>query len=208
MMAERQHSKRHLVVASGNTRNDDIRLAALAAAGDGDAERKVAKLLLTKVRNIVAYAVNDAVLAEDLTQTAMLKIFSSLAEYRGESSLNFWATRIAIRIAIKAVKTQRRRQQLLFFLPEATSPFEDTDVAVSNRELRWQINRLVSKLPVKQQMAIQLRYVHEYNIREIAEITDVSENTVRDRLRVGKKKLKALIDKNPAIKGWVFRGKP
>ena len=208
MTAEAKENKRHLHLSSVSAREEDIRLAALAAANDPEAEREVVEMLLSKVRSIVAYAVNDPVWAEDLTQTAMLKILSSLGEYRGESSLGFWATRIAIRVAIKAVKTQRRRRHLLFFLPEPTSPFDDVHSAASRNELRWQINRLVSKLSVKHQIAIQLRYVHEYNIREIAEMTRVPENTVRDRLRVGKKKLKTLIDRNPALKGWIFRGMP
>lgn len=194
--------------SSKTSRENDIRLAALAAAGDAEAERQVVQQLFSKVRSIVSYAVNDPIWAEDLTQTAMLKILQTLKDYRGESSLSFWSTKIAVRMAIKAVRTQRRRRQLLFFLPEPTSPFAGVHQAVSNQELRWQINRLVSNLSVKQQTVIRLRYVHEYSICEIASIVDVPENTVRDRLRVGKKKLKTLIDKNPELKGWIFRRKP
>jgi RNA polymerase sigma-70 factor, ECF subfamily len=208
MIVERKERERRRHLVLGSSREDDIRLAALAAAGDREAEHRVAQALLAKVRRVVSYAVNDPVWAEDLTQSAMLKIFASLPEYRGDSSLSFWGTRIAIRIAIKAVKRQRRRRQLLFFLPEPISPFEEPQLAAFNSELRWQINRLVQKLSIKQQIAVQLRYVHEYNIREIAELTNAPENTVRDRLRVGKKKLKKLIDKNPALKGWIFQGKP
>ena len=206
MMAEPK--KRNESSVTQTSREDDIRLAALAAAGDKDAERQVVQMLLGKVRNIVAYAVNDPVWSEDLTQTAMLKILSSLREFRGESSLAFWSTKIAVRMAIKASRTKRRRRQLLFFLPEPTSPFVSAHQAASTQELRWQINRLVSKLSVKQQTVIRLRYVHEYSIREISSIVDVPENTVRDRLRVGKRRLKTLIDKNPELKGWIFQRKP
>ena len=208
MIAEPKIADAALRTPLHRSREEDIRLAALAAAGDREAERQVAQMLLEKVRNIIAYAVNDPSFADDLSQSAMLKILSSLSRYRGESSLSFWATKIAVRMAIKAVRTQRRRRQLLFFLPEPTAPFEDSHKAVSGQELRRQINRLVSKLSVKHQTVIRLRYVHEFSIREIAEITDVPENTVRDRLRVGKKRLKSLIDKNPEVKGWIFRGKP
>jgi RNA polymerase sigma factor (sigma-70 family) len=110
-------------------------------------------------------------------------------------------------MTLKAVRARKRRQQLSFFFPEPESPFTETHAAASAHELRHSINHLVSKLPEKQQMAIRLRYVHEYNIKEIAEITDVPENTVRDRLRVGKQKLKTLLDKNPATKGWILQGK-
>ena len=190
------------------TREEEVRLAALAAAGDRAAQRKVLQMLLPKTRNIIGYMVNDGPWSDDLSQTVMLKVLCSLKDYRGESSLEFWATRIAIRMTMKAIRTKRRRKYLRFFLPDPQSPFAETHTSVLAGELRQEINRVVSKLSDHQQVAIRLKYVHEFSIREIAEITDVSENTVRDRLRVGKKRLQTLFEKNPAVQGWFFRGKP
>ncbi len=180
-------------------------MAGAAAAGDRAAERRIALMILPGVRNIVAYAVNNPATADDITQSAMLKILCSLKDYRGESSIEFWATRIAIRMAMRAVKTSRRRQFLLNFLPEPRSPFVGSDEKAQAAQLRRQINTMVGKLPDKQQTAVRLRYVHEYSIEEISEITGVSENTIRDRLRVGKRKLKRLLDKNPAISAWILK---
>jgi RNA polymerase sigma-70 factor (ECF subfamily) len=195
------------LVPSPMTRDEEICLATRAGGGDRSAQRRVVMLILSRVRSIIAYMVNDAAWAEDLTQSVMIKILSSLKDYRGESSLEFWSNRIAIRMTMKAVKTKRRRKQLLFFLPEPESPFAEVQGAVTAGELRHHINQIVSKLSEKQQTAIRLRYIHEYNIKEIAEMTEVPENTVRDRLRVGKKRLKTLLDKNPAVRGWILRGK-
>lgn len=190
------------------TREEEVRLAKEAAEGDPRAQRTVVHMLLAKNRSIISYMVNNGPWAEDLTQSVMVKILSALKDYRGESSLEFWATRIAIRTTLKAIHTKKRRQQLRRLLPEPQSPFIDTHAAASAGELRCYINHLVSKLSDKQQVALRLRYVHEYNIKEISEITNVSENTVRDRLRVGKKRLKSLLDKNPATKGWILRVTP
>ena len=204
MFARSNRSRDAVTPQGAPTREDDIRIAALAAAGDRTAQRQIVVSLLGKVRSIIAYSVNDPIATEDLTQTAMLKVLISLKDYRGESTLAFWATRIAVRMATRAIKTKKRRQQLLFFLPEPTSPFTGVEARATQAEMRWHINHLVSKLSAKQQMAIRLRYVHEYNIKEISEITNVSENTVRDRLRVGKKKLKRLLVKNPAVRAGLF----
>ena len=207
MVAEHRKTDKRLTLIKTD-RGDDVQLAALAASGDRIAQRRVVQMLLGKLRNVIVYAVNDALLAEDLTQSAMLKILCSLKNYRGESSLEFWATRIALRMAMRAMKTARRRRQLLFFLPDAQSPFRDTDAGATKTELRWRINTIVAKLSEKQQVAIRLRYVHEYSIKEIAAITGSPENSVRERLRVGKKKLKRLFDKNSDLEGWIMkRGK-
>jgi RNA polymerase sigma-70 factor, ECF subfamily len=208
-MANELKKQRDLfAVSSRMTRDEEICLATLAVGGDRNAQRRVVMMILSRVRSIIAYIVNDTAWAEDLTQSVMIKILSSLKDYRGESSLEFWSNRIAIRMAMKAIRTKRRRKQLLFFLPEPESPFAEVQGAATAGELREHINQIVSKLSEKQQTAIRLRYVHEYNIKEIAEMTDVPENTVRDRLRVGKKRLRTLLDKNPAVRGWILRGKP
>ena len=162
-------------------------------------------MLFKKIRSIVSYTVNDAALAEDVTQSAMLHILCALKDYRGESSLDFWATRIAIRMALRAAKTARRRRYLMLFLPEHHSPFRAPHEQAQTMELRREINALVCKLPEKQQVAVRLRYVHEHSIEEIAELTEAPENTVRDRLRVGKKRLKRLLEKNPTLSSWILR---
>ena len=187
-------------------REEELLLARAASVGDRAAERRIAQMLFKKIRSIVSYTVNDAALAEDITQSAMMHILSSLGDYRGESSIEFWAARIAIRMALRAVKTARRRRYLLLFLPEPRTPFRPPHEQTQSMELRREINALVGKLPEKQQVAVRLRYVHEYSIEEIAELTEAPENTVRDRLQVGKKKLKRLLEKNPALSAWIARG--
>lgn len=189
-------------------RKEELSMAKAASSGDRASQRRIAQLILGKVRNIVGYAVSDQALAEDVTQSAMLKILCSLNDYRGESSIEFWSARIAVRMAMRAQKTARRRKYLLIFLPEPRSPFADTDEKAQASELRRQLNKLVGKLPLKQQEAVRLRYVHEYSIEEISELTCVSENTVRDRLQIGKKKLKHLLDRNPAIAAWILKRNP
>ncbi len=200
--------KRTVLVNAPLDRKEETALAAAAAAGDRGSQRKIAQMIFGKVRNIVSYTVNNPAVAEDVTQSAMLKILCSLKDYRGESSIEFWSMRIAVRMAMRAVKTLRRRQVLLSFLPEPQSPFEETQGRLQNAELRRKINELVGKLPDKQQIAVRLRYVHEYSIEEIAAITNASENTVRDRLQVGKKRLKRLLQKNPGIAAWIEKGNP
>jgi RNA polymerase sigma-70 factor, ECF subfamily len=187
---------------------EDAQLAASAVRGDAAAQRRIASRLLPKIRRIIAATVHNADLADDLTQDTLLKLLESLKDYRAESSLDYWASRIAVRNAMRSIRTRYRRSQLLFFLPEPTSPFERTDAAATIGNLRWHLLRLLSRLPEKQQMALVLHHVNEFSIAETAQIIDVPENTVRDRLRVGKKKLREMLDRNPEIAGWIREGQP
>lgn len=62
------------------------------------------------------------------------------------------------------------------------------------QELKTALNNILCTLPADQQSCIQLYYYNQYSIKEIAEILNVSENTVKSRLNYGKKKIKTEIE--------------
>jgi RNA polymerase sigma-70 factor (ECF subfamily) len=184
-------------------REEEPGLAARAAAGDRAAQRTVVALLLPRVRKVTAATVRDPARAEDLSQTAMLRILESLKDFRGESSLLYWASRVALHMAIRALKTERRREQLLFFLPPPRSRFADTDAKAEAESLRAGLHRQLARLPEKQLSVIELRYLHDHSVRDIAQILQVPENTVRDRLVEGKRRLRTMMEKQPELREWL-----
>ena len=58
---------------------------------------------------------------------------------------------------------------------------------------------LLSALPKHQTVAIVLHYIHGYKIDEIADITEASVNTVRGRIRRGRRNLKKKILSDPDL---------
>ena len=76
-------------------------------------------------------------------------------------------------------------------------PLEELDengaaVGFSTEEDR-NLLEAVAELPLKCRTVIHLFYYEDYKVKEIAEMLDVSENTVKSQLHRGRKLLKAIL---------------
>jgi RNA polymerase sigma factor (sigma-70 family) len=85
-------------------------------------------------------------------------------------------------------------------------PAESQEQAVARHQLRRRLALHLKKLNAERRMAVVLRWLHGYSLKEIAEFTDASVNTVRDRLQVGKKQLQKAIARDPAFRDWTPGG--
>lgn len=137
------------------------------------------------LRNLVGEA--DAL---DLTQAAFLKVSLSLATFRRESSLATWIYRIATNVAHdhrgSSLAKQRKAEESLddesslvdFPVPATPS----TDQAFIRREMNACIRDLVDRLPESYRTVLLLSEFEELSNPAIAEILDVSLDTVKIRL--------------------------
>lgn len=189
-----------------NARERELDLAAACAGGDREAQRQLVNVVFDTVTTTVSYALNNHIFAQDMVQESLVEVLHSMKYFRAECSLATWARRISMRVAYKKLKKFRKNQKKLqsYALENVVAP--QGEHAVGVRELRLQINTAISALPLKQQQVIRLKYVHEHSISEISQIVDAPQETVRDRLKVGKKKLKRLLAKNPVLETWMIKG--
>ncbi|MBN2674639.1 MAG: RNA polymerase sigma factor [Deltaproteobacteria bacterium] len=189
-----------------SAREREFDLASACAGGDRAAQRQLINEIFDNVSATVSYALNNHVFAQDVVQEALVEVLQSMRYFRAECSLATWSRRISMRVAYKKLKKFRKsqKQMQMFSVEEAVEP--QGEHVVGSRELRLQINSAIAALPVKQQQVIRLKYVHEHSIQEIAQIVEAPQETVRDRLKVGKKKLKRLLAKNPSLSDWIEKG--
>lgn len=193
--------------ASENSRQDrEVALA--AAAGDRRACRILVERLMPRVRTLVRYLVADDRDADDLVQLALIEVLHSVRGFRGESRIETWADRITVRTAMRELKRRRWREGIVALddpEPPAVPGTQDSDLA--RLQLRRHLGRLLYRLPPEQRVVVVLRLVHGYAPAEIAEITGATVNTVRDRLQVGRKKLRRLLVQDPVLGEWTERSR-
>ena len=187
-----------------DSHGDDLELAQKAAGGDKRAQRMLVDRLMNRVRSTVGYLAGGHADADDYAQLALVEILKSLESYRGETKLDYWADKIAVRTAMRHIKKKRRLlNRSAPFTPEivegtADSPHRDA----ARQRLRKRLAAHIAKLKPERRTVVTLRLVHEYSISEIADITGAPINTVRDRLRVGKKNLQKSILADDDMKAW------
>ncbi len=182
-------------------------MAQMAAGGDLIAKRDLIDALIDQVRRTVSYLARPNRDAEDLSQLALIQILHSAGSFRGECTLKYWADRIVVRTAMKQFRKRQRRERLSAAIWEPPPPQErSVDDSVGLRQVRVRLSGLLHKLSDERRTAVVLHHVQGYGIAEISEMTDAPINTVRDRLRVGRKQLKKRILADPSLKDWIGAG--
>lgn len=176
----------------------------LAIQGDELARRNLARELWPRVRNQMIYLVAIPHERDDLTQLAMIEILQSLHTYSHQGSFLGWADKITVRTAMRHLKKERWwRRCFLNELPQELIQHRGGAPADERVILRARLSVLLHKLTPDRRAALVLRYIHGYSIQEIAQLTQALENTVRGRLRTGKKQLKQLIERDDALRDFI-----
>ena len=123
--------------------------------------------------------------ADDLAQDSLVKAYLSLAGYREEGKFRSWLFKIAYNTFLNHKAGCRTMDSIdeartLISGTAADSSFEHQDLYLALRTL-----------PPKERSAITLFYLNGYSIKEIAAITDASQDAVKQQLSRGRDKLKA-----------------
>jgi RNA polymerase sigma-70 factor, ECF subfamily len=178
--------------------NEAVALAAQAAAGDTHAQRRLVERLHRRVQSIALSILGNALDAEDATQVILMEILKSIGSFRGES-LTGWSDRIAARTAIRQAR-QRRIHGLRF---EATESLDNLawsrDATYADAGHAHDLRDYLAQLPEARREVLVLRHMLDYSIDEIADLTEVSPNTVKDRLLHAREQLRRLIRRDRMI---------
>lgn len=153
---------------------------ALVASGDSEAQRAVVERLRQRVHTVALAVLGNAMDAEDAAQNGMMEILRSAGGFRGEN-LMAWADRIAVRTAMRYARQRRVRAARHDELEPDELPSSSSDPS-PNAALPRPLLEYLGELPEARRVVLVLRHVMGYSIAEIAELTETSPNTVKDRL--------------------------
>jgi RNA polymerase sigma-70 factor, ECF subfamily len=136
--------------------------------------------------------------AEDLTQEVFIKVNRGLKDFRGESKLSSWIYRIATNTALDHL---RRPSQITAETTSIDTEREDEPVRLGGevsfidrqlirKEMNACIRNVIKQLPQDYRTVIVLGELEEFKNNEIAEILQVSLESVKIRLHRARKQLK------------------
>lgn len=128
--------------------------------------------------------------AKDLVQNTFIKCYEHMETFRYEASLRTWLYRITINECKDYLKSWHyKKVQLSSFFQDKTL-LPSVEKSVLENESNLELKHLVFSLPKEYREVIYLYYYHSMKIDEISEVTNLSSNTIKTRLRRAKEKLK------------------
>ena len=130
---------------------------------------------------------------EDVMQQAYLNAYQHLHQFAGGAKFSTWLTRIAVNEALGRKRKGQREagegdEQVMISLVESKTP--DPEQQANTAELRAILEREVSALPSSFRTVIVMRDVEGLSTTETAEILDISDDLVKQRLHRGRAMLR------------------
>jgi RNA polymerase sigma-70 factor (ECF subfamily) len=170
-------------------------LAVRIADGDVEAVAEAYQLHHSAVRAFARRLVGDEAVAEDLVHEVFVTLPAAIRRFRNDSTLRTFLISIAVNHARHHVRSATRRRAALERFsehPQAEGPATPEE-DVERKRLALALTRALDALPVDQRVAFVLCEVEERSSREVSEIVDAPEATVRTRLFHARKKLRELL---------------
>lgn len=158
--------------------------------GDAGAYAYLVSKYLRRVVSVAYGVVRNAHDAEDLAQEAFVKAFEKIGRFRADEPFGPWIFRIATNAALDAVKhrTKFRHETIDESAPAARR--DDAALPARTNEIAHRIDVALEELPEMQRIVARLHLVEEFDHQEIANMTALSEGTVRSHLSLARKKLR------------------
>ena len=143
-----------------------------------------------RVFNYVQYLVGNREDAEELTQDTFTKAYHSLAQFRGEAAFSTWLLRIA---HFKCLTKFRKKTYPHVAIDSAhgyeSDETENPSVVMQASDKSNILNRALGQLKSDERSVITLFYYQELSIKEIIDVTQLSESNVKIHLHRGRKRL-------------------
>jgi RNA polymerase sigma-70 factor (ECF subfamily) len=131
----------------------------------------------------------DTECGKDLAQETFARVFARRKDYQPNGKFSTWLWRIALNLSYDELRRRRRRDEWPLDAPDAVSALElcaAPELAPDHSLLRHErgelVRRALERLPEGQRTVLVLRHYENLKFREIAELLDLPEGTVKSRM--------------------------
>lgn len=162
----------------------DSILVQRAQAGDDTAFAQIYERYAPAIYRYIYMRVQDAAQAEDLQAEVFARMVEGLARYQDRGwPISAWLYRIAHDRSVDALRAQSRRQQVSLerWGGMCEGPEQSVGVQLDYEELR----RSLDTLTIEQRRVIQMRFLAEMSIQEVAHQLGRTEGSVKALQRRG-----------------------
>ena len=135
--------------------------------------------------------------SDDVLQNTFIKIVRNIHNFKGDSKLFTWMYRIATNEAITFLNSKARRHQISNeMLQQLALENLEADVYFEGDEIQLKLQKAIAQLPRKQQLIFNMKYFDAIKYKDMSEILDTSEGTLKASYHIAVKKIKSYLSDN------------
>lgn len=163
--------------------NDEAALIQQTLRGHQEAFAELMHRYAGAVYSLAYRMLGNAHDAEDAGQEIFLRAYTHLASYDTERRFSTWLLSIASNYCVDRLRRKRfawlTLDDVAFTLPSRARGPEGSALVSESREA---VQRALQKLPEHYRLVTVLRYWHDLSYAEIAQVTNLTESTIKTRL--------------------------
>ena len=191
-----------LIVKNRIQLKNDSELIRRILSGNNEAFEELINQHQRLVSHIVYRFFPNKTDSEEICQEIFLKVYSHLKGFKFQSKLSTWIGKITYNICMNYA-----RKQKLFLLDDlvqidnSSEPTnfeiygnEDTpDVIVENKDMSEIIGKIIQNIPLQYRTVLTMYHLDQLSYKEISEIMNLPEGTIKSYIFRGRKLLKEKI---------------
>jgi RNA polymerase sigma-70 factor, ECF subfamily len=170
------------------TLSDEQAMWRVQQHADEDAFAQLVRRWEQPIRNLCVRMTGDLHKGQDLTQEAFVRVFEKRQLYQPDAKFSTWLWRIALNLCYDEQRRIKRRSETAMENAEGETVIElvaDDDSPVEQAEAGERasmVRRALLKLPETYRTVLVLRHYEGLKFREIADVLNIPEGTVKSRM--------------------------
>ncbi len=158
---------------------DEDDLVRRAQAGQSDAFERLYEIHVRRIYALCLRMVSDHQRAEELTQDIFVRTWERIGSFKFRSAFGTWLHRLGTNVVLGHLRSERNGEWVT-----ATGDLSSFEGGLGHAmpETKMDLEHAIGLLPPGAKEVLILHDIEGYRYREIAEMTDIAEGTVKSQL--------------------------
>ncbi|MBI4456265.1 MAG: RNA polymerase sigma factor [Acidobacteria bacterium] len=183
---------------------DEIALVERCRRQDSGAYDEFCDRFSRAIHRIALRILKDESAAQDAVQETLMNVFRAMARFRGEAKISTWLNRITTNVCLEILRRDKKRKEDSFetvqnFLADSLTHPDSPFDTVYQQELGTRLEYSLQRVSLKQRQVVRMHDLEGFTIKEIAQILNISQGTVKSRLFYGRQECRRHLNRSEKI---------
>jgi RNA polymerase sigma factor (sigma-70 family) len=163
--------------------------------GNEQAQKQLYDAFASQMMGVCYRFTKSAEDAEDVLQEGFIKVFTNLAQFKGDGELGAWIRKIMVNTALAYLKKHKSYSNDLLLKEDHMHVVSD-----DNPEINVHVKELIEmirQLPIGYQTIFNMHSIEGYSHVEIGQLLGISEGTSRSQYMRARNQLISWLQKQP-----------